>query len=92
MYRKFTFLAYFYRKKLILSITPFVNLVKSSELRKILPNNNLTSMKICLLFILALSNVCKAQEWQAEIMAGVSGYNGDLTQQRVSIKQLRPAF
>jgi len=49
-------------------------------------------MKICLIFLLTLANVCKAQEWQAEIMAGVSGYNGDLTKQRVSIKQLRPAF
>jgi Domain of unknown function (DUF6089) len=49
-------------------------------------------MKICLIFLLALSSVCKAQEWQAEIMAGVSGYNGDLTQQRISIKQLRPAL
>lgn len=48
-------------------------------------------MKICLIFLLALSTVCKAQEWQAEIMGGVAGYNGDLTQQRVSIKQLRPA-
>ena len=48
-------------------------------------------MKTCLIFLLALSNVCKAQEWQAEIMGGVTGYNGDLTQQRVSIKHLRPA-
>lgn len=49
-------------------------------------------MKICLIFLLALSSVCKAQEWQAEIMAGVSGYNGDLTQQRLVIKQLRQAL
>jgi Domain of unknown function (DUF6089) len=49
-------------------------------------------MKIYFIFLLTLSSVCYAQEWQAEIMAGVSGYNGDLTQQRISIKQLRPAF
>jgi len=48
-------------------------------------------MKISLIFLLFFTNVCKAQEWQAEIMAGVSGYNGDLTQQRISIKQLRPS-
>jgi len=48
-------------------------------------------MKTFLIFLLAFSNVCKAQQWQAEIMGGVAGYNGDLTQQRVTIKQLRPA-
>jgi len=50
-------------------------------------------MKIFLSFLLALSGTCcKAQEWQAEIMAGVSGYNGDLTQQRIPLKALRPAI
>jgi hypothetical protein len=48
-------------------------------------------MKISFLFLLLFTNVCKAQEWQAEIMAGVAGYNGDLTQQRISIKQLKPS-
>ena len=49
-------------------------------------------MKICLIFLLAITNICKGQEWQAEFMAGVSGYNGDLTQQRIAVKELRPAF
>lgn len=49
-------------------------------------------MKICLIFLLALSNACKAQEWQAEIMAGISAYNGDLTQQRISLKQIKPSL
>ena len=43
-------------------------------------------------FLYSYSNICKGQEWQAELMAGASGYNGDLTQRRISIKQMRPAF
>lgn len=49
-------------------------------------------MKFCLIFLLLSASICKGQEWQAEVMAGVSGYNGDLTQQRITVKQLRPAF
>ena len=49
-------------------------------------------MKFFFIFLLLTTNICKGQEWQAEVMAGVAGYNGDLTQQRISIKQLRPAF
>lgn len=49
-------------------------------------------MKYCLISVLLFTNICKAQEWQAEVMAGVSGYSGDLTQHRISIKQLRPSF
>ena len=49
-------------------------------------------MKFFLIILLVLTNICKGQEWQAEVMVGVSGYNGDLTQQRISIKQIRPAF
>ena len=49
-------------------------------------------MKFCLIFLLLLTNICKGQEWQAELMVGVSGYNGDLTQRRISIKEIRPAF
>lgn len=48
-------------------------------------------MKFCLIFLLLVTNFCKGQEWQAELMVGAAGYSGDLTQQRVSIKQLRPA-
>ena len=48
--------------------------------------------KFSLIFLLFFSTVCKAQEWQAELMVGASGYSGDLTQKRVDIKELRPAF
>jgi Domain of unknown function (DUF6089) len=48
-------------------------------------------MKFYFIFLFLYSNVCCAQEWQVELMPGVAGYNGDLTQQRISLKQLRPA-
>jgi hypothetical protein len=35
--------------------------------------------------------MCKGQEWQAEVMVGVSGYNGDLTEREISFKRMRPA-
>lgn len=45
-----------------------------------------------LLFIfLLIGNTCFAQDWVAEVMVGVSGYNGDLTQQRVAFNAMRPA-
>jgi Domain of unknown function (DUF6089) len=49
-------------------------------------------MKFCLIFLLFLSTTCKGQGWQAEIMTGVTGYNGDLTQQAVLFKRMHPAF
>ena len=49
-------------------------------------------MKFCSIIFLLATNICIGQEWQAEIMAGISGYNGDLTQHRISLKQMRPAF
>jgi hypothetical protein len=49
-------------------------------------------MKFCSIIFVLATNICIGQEWQAEIMAGISGYNGDLTQHRISIKQMRPAF
>ena len=49
-------------------------------------------MKFSLIFLLFFSNICKGQVWQAEVMVGAAGYNGDLTQRRISIKELRPAF
>jgi hypothetical protein len=68
--------------------------VKPSEAKLILSNGycNITCMKTLLIFLLLLSSACKAQEWQAEIMGDISGYNGDLTEHRVSITQLRPGF
>jgi hypothetical protein len=49
-------------------------------------------MRVTLILILIVNNICKGQEWQAELMGGVSGYNGDLTQRRVALKELRPAL
>jgi len=49
-------------------------------------------MKFCIIFVLLLTNICKGQEWQLEVMGGVAGYNGDLTERRISIKELRPGI
>src|SRR5450432_2578128 len=49
-------------------------------------------MKFCVIFLLLFTNIAKGQRYQAELMVGVSGYNGDLTQRRISIEQIRPAF
>lgn len=48
-------------------------------------------MKFYLLFCILISNICYGQHWQAEIMGGVAGYNGDLTEKRININELRPA-
>jgi hypothetical protein len=48
-------------------------------------------MKKFLFIFLLISNTCLGQEWVAEVMLGVSGYNGDLTQQRVAFNTMRPA-
>jgi hypothetical protein len=46
-----------------------------------------------LLFILLLTgNSCFAQDWVAEVMTGITGYNGDLTQPRVAFTTMRPAI
>ena len=47
-------------------------------------------MKRCLIAFLFIGNCCFAQKWQAEIMGGASGYNGDLTQHKVGFKSMRP--
>lgn len=47
-------------------------------------------MKFFLSFLLLSSAICHAQEWQAEFMAGAAGYNGDLTQRRIMVTELRP--
>ena len=48
-------------------------------------------MKFILIPFLFIINFCFGQEWQAEVMVGVSGYNGDLTQKMLSLKALKPA-
>ena len=48
-------------------------------------------MKRYAVLVLLVSNSCFAQRWEAEIMAGVSGYNGDLTEQLFSPKSFGPS-
>lgn len=48
-------------------------------------------MRILTIAFLFIFNSCIAQQWQAEVMAGVSGYNGDLTRQAISVNTLGPA-
>ncbi len=48
-------------------------------------------MRKFLFIFLLISNTCLGQEWVGEVMVGISGYNGDLTQQRVAFNTMRPA-
>lgn len=48
-------------------------------------------MKHCLVVLLLTSSSCIAQRWEAEIMAGVSGYKGDLTEHMFTLKTLGPS-
>ena len=49
-------------------------------------------MKFIVLPFLLVFNLSFGQGWEAEVMTGVSGYNGDLTQKLVSFKTLRPGL
>jgi Domain of unknown function (DUF6089) len=49
------------------------------------------SIKLSAFFFLLISDFCSGQKWMGEVVAGVSQYNGDLTQQAVSIKRIKPA-
>lgn len=49
-------------------------------------------MKVYLLgFLLLFSATCGAQEWFAEVSAGMATYNGDLTQKEFSVKRVGPS-
>jgi hypothetical protein len=48
-------------------------------------------MKRYLVLLLCISNSCIAQRWEAEIMAGIAGYNGDLTEHIFSPKSIGPS-
>ena len=49
-------------------------------------------IKLYALFCVLMSNVCHGQKWMGEVVAGISQYNGDLTQQAISIKRIKPAL
>ena len=48
-------------------------------------------MRYCVIVFLFVATTSYGQ-WEAEVMAGVSGYRGDLTQQYILPKTLRPAI
>ena len=48
-------------------------------------------IRLSAFFLLLISDVCYSQKWMGEVALGVSQYNGDLTQQAVSIKRIKPA-
>ena len=48
-------------------------------------------MKYCITLLLFTSTLCYGQIWEAEIMAGITGYKGDLTQNHFAVKTMRPA-
>ncbi len=48
-------------------------------------------MKLFIVPLLFAVNICFGQEWEAEVMAGGSGYNGDLTEKLIPLKTIKPA-
>ncbi len=49
-------------------------------------------MKRIFILFLLIGNICHAQEWQGEIIVGVSGYNGDLTDKLIDVKTWHPVI
>ncbi|MEO6453038.1 MAG: DUF6089 family protein [Ginsengibacter sp.] len=48
-------------------------------------------MKLFIVPLLLIANICSGQGWEAEVMAGTSGYIGDLTEKLRLVNTLRPA-
>ena len=48
-------------------------------------------IKLSAFFFLFISNLSHGQKWMGEVVAGMAQYNGDLTQQAVSFKRIKPA-
>lgn len=51
--------------------------------------NVIIVMKRFLILLLFVANSCFGQGWEAEVMAGLSGYNGDLTQHHFTFKTMQ---
>jgi hypothetical protein len=49
-------------------------------------------MKFCLVIFLFVTGSCFGQTWEAEVLAGVSGYKGDLIKHNFSVRSMRPAI
>ena len=52
---------------------------------------NVIVMKLNVLALLMAASSCYAQDWEAEIMIGIAGYQGDLTKRHFALRTLRPA-
>ena len=48
-------------------------------------------MKYCIALLLLVAKFCYGQGWEAEIVAGITAYKGDLTQYHIKTKTVRPA-
>lgn len=48
-------------------------------------------MRLGVLALLLAASSCHAQNWEAEILVGIAGYQGDLTKRHFAIRTLRPA-
>lgn len=48
-------------------------------------------MRLGVLALLLAMSSCYAQEWEAEILVGIAGYQGDLTKRHFALRTLRPA-
>lgn len=48
-------------------------------------------MKNWLVILLFVASSCPAQQWEAEVMLGLSGYKGDLIQDHFALRSIRPA-
>jgi hypothetical protein len=49
-------------------------------------------MKICLALLLLISKPSLAQVWEMEIMTGLAGYKGDLTERLLSLNSMGPSL
>jgi hypothetical protein len=48
-------------------------------------------MKYCIALLLLVTKFCYGQGWEAEIVGGITAYKGDLTQNPITFKTVRPA-
>lgn len=48
-------------------------------------------IRLSAFFFLLISELCYGQKWMGEVVAGVSQYDGDLSQTGISFKRLKPA-
>lgn len=49
-------------------------------------------MKLFLIVPFFIANYCVAQQWQAEVLLGMAGYSGDLTEKYFVGQSIRPGF